>query len=366
MKISVVTSQFSMSGVPLAQIRFARALAKRGHDVDLLIGCVAPDCRIPDVDGVNVRVLEKSQAREMLFPMYRYLRVVRPHVVFSAEDHLNVIVLLAAILSRSKAKISGSSRILPTDPMAYSNKPLAKGWFLKQLMKAVMWRADALTCVSRDMVDHYHQVFRSPPHVCVYNIISDSNSHIRMEEPIDHDWLLNKQAPVIVTAGTMSTRKGFADLVQAMGILSKKRFARLIILGDGVLRGEIETQVETLGLTDIVSMPGNVTNPLKYFYHADVFVLSSYAEGMPNVLVEAMACGCTPVSTDCPTGPRELLLDGKYGYLVPMKDPVAMAAAIDQALHNPIPKDLLAEAVRPFDEDSVIRRHFDVLALREY
>ena len=365
MKICVVTPVYAIAGVPLAQIRLARALSERGHDVDLVIGYVAPHYQLPDVIGVNVLVWNKPKVRQMLFPMWKYLRTVKPDVVFSAEDHLTAIVLSASILSGSKAKISGSSRVLPSDRLAYSNKLLSKGWLLKQLMKSVMWRADALTCVSKDMVNHYAQVFKSPPHFCIYNIISDKNAFIRMQEPIDHDWLLNKDVPVIITAGTMTTRKGFADLVQAMGILYKKKAARLIILGEGRLRDELESLVKALKLTDVVSMPGNVKNPLKYFYHSDVFVLSSYAEGMPNVLVEAMICGCTPVSTDCPTGPRELLLDGKYGYLVPMRDPVAMASAIEQALDNPIPKSLLAEAVRPFEEDAVLSRHFEVLGLSD-
>lgn len=363
MKICVVTPLYAIAGVPLAQIRFARALAEKGHDVDLVIGYVAPHYQLPDVVGVNFLIWNKPQVRQMLFPLWKYLRTARPDVVFSAEDHLNSIVLLASILSNSKAKISGSSRVIPSDAEAYSNKFLSKGWLLKLLMKAVMWRADALTCVSKDMVKHYWQVFESPPHVCVYNIISEKNSVIKMQESLDHDWLLNKEAPVIITAGTMNAPKGFADLILAMGILHKKRAARLIILGEGPLRSVLESLVKDLKLSDVVSMPGNVKNPLKYFYHADVFVLSSYAEGMPNVLVEAMLCGCTPVSTDCPTGPREVLQDGKYGYLIPMRDPVAMASAIEQALDNPIPKNLLAEAVQPFEEGAVIERHFEVLGL---
>ena len=120
-----------------------------------------------------------------------------------------------------------------------------------------------------------------------------------------------------------------------------------------------------LGLTAVVRLQGYVENPLKFFAHADVFVLSSHVEGLPNVLIEAMMCGCTPVSTDCPTGPREVLQNGKYGYLVPVGDPVAMAAAVEQALCHPIPRNLLAEAILPFREGAVIERHFEVLGLKE-
>ncbi len=361
MKICIVTPLFAISGVPLAQIRFARAWAAKGYEVDLLIGRIDPEYQFPDVTGINLLNLNRRNVRGMFFPLVQYFRSVKPDVVFSAEDHLNTIVLLAAIFSRSKAKISGSSRVTPFD--TYSNVPFTKRWFLKHITRSVMWRADALTCVSKDMVAQYRIVFNSPPHVCVYNIVDDSRSRLRMTEKVEHEWLLRKDCPVLVAAGRLAPWKGFADLIRAMGILSRRRRVRLLILGDGPLRSELEALITELDLSDVVSLLGYVENPLKFFVHADVFVLSSYVEGLPNVLVEAMMCGCTPVSTNCPTGPRELLQDGKYGYLVPVHDPVAMAAGIERALDSPIPENLLNEAIQPFKEDVILKNHFDVLGL---
>lgn len=361
MKISVVTPVYSIAGVPLAQIRFARALADKGHDVDLVIGRIDPQYKFPEVAGVTVIELNQRHVRGMLFPLISYLRTTRPDVVFSAEDHLNSVVLLAAIASGSKAKISCSSRVTPFD--TYSSVLFTKRWVLKQLMRTVMWRADALTCVSKDMVEQYRRVFDSPPHVYVYNIVDDRNSRLRMKEQVEHEWFLRKDCPVLVAAGRLAPWKGFADLIRAMKEISQRRRARLVILGDGPLRPELEALIVELGLTDVVSLQGYVENPLKFFARADVFVLSSHVEGLPNVLVEAMMCGCTPVSTDCPTGPREVLQNGKYGYLVPMRDPVAMAAGIEQALDSPIPRNHLADAVQPFEEGAVIERHFEVLGL---
>ena len=361
MKICVVTPRFAIAGVPLAQLRFARALADKGHDVDLVVGYVDPMYEFPKVAGVNSLRWNQPQVRGMLLPLWRYLRTAKPDVVFSAEDHLNAVVLLAAIASGTKAKISGSSRVTPFD--TYSSVPFTKRWFLKYLMRAVTWRADALTCVSKDMVDQYRCVFDAPPHVCVYNIVDDRNSRLRMREPVEHEWFLRKDGPVLVAAGRLATWKGFADLIRAMKELPIQRRARLMILGDGPLRSELEALIIELGLEDVVSLLGYVENPLKYFARADVFVLSSHVEGLPNVLVEAMMCGCTPVSTDCPTGPREVLHDGKYGYLVPVRDPVAMAIGIEKALDYPISKQLLADAVRPFEEGAVLARHFNVLSL---
>jgi glycosyltransferase involved in cell wall biosynthesis len=363
MKICVVTPRYAIAGVPLAQIRFARALANRGHDVDLVIGYVDPQYRFPGATAVNVHIWNQRQVRGMLFPLARYLRSSEPDVVFSAEDHLNTVVLIAAIASGSKAKISCSSRVTPFD--TFSNNPFTKRWVLMQLMRTVMWRANALTCVSKDMVQQYRQVFDSPPHVCVYNIVDDAHSRLKMKESMKHDWFLHKDGPVLVAAGRLAPWKGFADLILAMKVLRKKgRWARLLILGDGPLHAELQSLIVDLGLSDAVRLEGYVENPLQFFARADVFVLSSHVEGLPNVLVEAMMCGCTPVSTDCPTGPREVLQDGKYGYLVPLRDPEAMAAAIEKALDSPIPRSLLEEAVRPFEQEAVLNRHFEVLGLR--
>lgn len=364
MKICVVTPLFAIAGVPLAQLRFARALAGKGHEVDLVIGRIDSQYQFPEVSGVNVHKLNQPNVRGMLLPLKRYLKSAKPDVVFSAEDHLNAVVLLAAIASGSKAKISGSSRVTPFD--TYSSVPFTKRWVLKQFMRAVSWRADALTCVSRDMVEQYRHVFDSPPHVCVYNIVDDRLSRLRMQEPVEHEWFQHKGRPVLVAAGRLAPWKGFADLIRAMKELSQRRRVRLVILGDGPQRLELEALIVELGLSDVVSLLGYVENPLKYFARADVFVLSSHVEGLPNVLVEAMMCGCTPVSTDCPTGPREVLRDGKCGYLVPMRDPAAMAAGIELALDRPISKSLLDEAIQPFEEGAVLKRHFEVLDLADH
>lgn len=361
MKICVVTPLYAVAGVPLAQLRFARALSDKGHDVDLVIGHIRHPYQLPEVSNVNVIMLDRHNVRGMLLPLWRYLRTARPDVVFSAEDHLNGMVLLAAITSGSKAKISGSSRVTPFD--TYSNTPFTKRWILKQFVRAVMWRGNALTCVSQGLVEEYQRIFSSPPHVCVYNIIGDKHSRLKIEEPVEHDWFLHKESPVLVAAGSLAPWKGYADLIHAMKELSKRVRCRLLILGDGPLRSELEALIVELGLSDVVKLQGYVENPLKFFSHADLFVHSSHVESLGNVLVEAMMCGCTVVSTDCPTGPREVLQDGKYGYLVPVNDPVAMAAGIEKALESPIPTSLLQEAIKPFSEHAVIKRHFEVLGI---
>lgn len=361
MKITVIVPRFALTGVPLAQVRFARALARRGHNVRLIIGFIDPTYVLPITKEIDIEVWGLPKVRTMLWPLVRYLNSEKPDIVFSAEDHLNTITLIAALLSRSKTKISGSSRVTPFD--TYSDSRFSKRWILKHLTRLVMRRADTLTCVSKDMVTQYQKVFRNPPHVCVYNIVDDADSRARMSESVDHPWLLDKTYPILVAAGRLAPWKGFTDLIEAMALVSERRTARLLILGDGPQRDELQQLIDARSLRESVELVGYVENPLKYFSHSDVFVLSSLVEGLPNVLVEAMMCGCTPVATDCPTGPREVLQDGKFGYLVPVRDPAAMAAAIERALDEPIPKTLLAEAVTPFEERRIIDQHFQLLGL---
>ena len=359
LKIAVLSARFAISGVPLAQLRFSRALASAGHHVDLLIGLLNPGYEKPNCENINVVVLNKARVSGMLMTLVRYFKETKPDIVFSAGDHLNAVVLMAAIISGSKAKISCSSRVTPFD--TYSNIPFSKRWILKLFMHALMPRANALTCVSSDMVDQYKIVLKSNRHVCVYNIVDDIQSRERMHESVDDECFNSDGEPILIAAGNLVLWKGFSDLLIAMSELTKTRKARLIILGDGPLRSELEAQIKALSLERVVKILGYVENPLKYFKKADIFVLSSHVEGMPNVLVEAMMCGCTPVATNCPTGPRELLQTGRYGYLVPVGDSVAMAKGIKLALDKPISEDLLREAVRPFDELDVLKKHFEIL-----
>jgi glycosyltransferase involved in cell wall biosynthesis len=360
-KILVVTPRYAISGVPLAQARFAAALAERGHDVTFMVGNCDADLTVPSAPGVTTTVLGAPQARAMIGPLMAYLRRAQPEVIFSAEDHLNCIVLAAALLTGAKARISGSSRVTPFD--TYSSTPFTKRWVLKQAMRALALRAQALTCVSQDMVAQYRTLFPRMGHACVYNIVDTPAARARMTEPVDDPWLSDGLPPPVIAAGSLAPWKGFADLIHAIPHVPE---ARLLILGEGSERSALEALVARLGLQQRVRLPGRVDNPLKYFARARVSALSSHVEGMPNVLVEAMMCGCTPVATDCPTGPRELLQGGRYGYLAKVGDPASIAASLREALTRPIAPELLAEAVRPFEQDRVIRRHFELLGLAEH
>lgn len=361
MKIAVITPRYAISGVPLAQIRFAKSLKKSGYDVTLIVGYVSSEYDFQKPKNIETQIFNSPRVKGMLIPLVKYLRKQQPDVIFSAEDHLTLVVIIAALISRSQVKISGSSRVTPFD--TYRGSMFQKGWILKILMKLLSWRADVLTCVSKDMVQQYRQVFRTPRHQHAYNIIDEKISRPQMLEECDHCWTKDKTIPLIVAAGQLAPWKGFDCAIDAMAILNRQRRVRLLILGEGPERAALQEKIIRNGLTESVCLYGNVSNPLKFFVNSNVFLLSSRVEGMPNVLVEAMMCGCTPVSTDCPTGPRELLQGGLYGYLVPVDDAEAMAKALATAIEKPIPDDLLKVAIQPFSEKNVLSRHFELLGI---
>ena len=361
MNIAIITPVFSIAGVPLAQHRFARALAEKNHKVDLIIGFLPSEVSPEAIPGVRIIILNKNSVLKMFFSLTSIFRKKKYDVLFSAEDHLNIIVIFARFFSRSKSLLSVSSRVTPYD--TYSNIWFTKRWILKQLTKITIDSANVMSCVSKDMVLQYKSIFKNSPHQCIYNIVDDPPSRQKMHESVEHDWLKNDRFKTIVASGRLAEWKGFEDLIRAIPIILKTREVKLLILGDGPLKEYLSQLVHELNLNMHIDLVGYVNNPFKYYKNADVFVLSSYVEGLPNVLVEAMMCGCTPVSTDCPTGTREVIQNNKYGYLVPVKNPQLLAAGVINALENPISKDLLDEAIKPFSADNVIKSHFSSLNL---
>jgi glycosyltransferase involved in cell wall biosynthesis len=181
------------------------------------------------------------------------------------------------------------------------------------------------------------------------------------DEPCRHPWLQPGQPPVIIGAGRFQRQKDFPTLLRAFSLLRGSRPCRLVLLGEGGGQRKLEGLISELGLTSDVDLPGFQANPYPFLARADLFVLSSVWEGSPNVLTEAMALGTPVVSTDCPSGPRELLDGGKYGPLVPVGDVEALAAAMANTLDDHLPSEILKQAVAEYNQSASARRYLEAL-----
>tara|TARA_B100000575_G_C23123270_1_gene650335 strand:- start:376 stop:1467 length:1092 start_codon:yes stop_codon:yes gene_type:complete len=363
MKFTIITPKLDISGVPLAQIRFANALNSRGNDVDLIVGWIDKNFEIKSYinEKINLINLNVTKTRWMIFGLAKYILKNNSRTIFSAEDHLNSIVLFILIILFRKNKVCCSSRVTPFD--TYSNKVFSKKWFLKHFIKFVMWRANILSCVSKGMVNQYKSVFKNSRHICIHNIIYSPKS---IEKSKIENLNISKSKSIkILAVGRLAKWKGFDVLINAVSLIVKQNYQiELYILGDGPERKNLQMLIYQKKLQNIIKLVGYVVNPYNYYSNCDIFVLSSYVEGMPNVLVEAMMLGCTPVSTDCDTGPTEIINHEYNGYLCKVGDVESMCEKIIMAINKKIDKDILDETAYKFSEELIINKYFNLLKLK--
>ncbi len=217
-------------------------------------------------------------------------------------------------------------------------------------------RVDAVVGVSRGVARFAVDVLgvRVPVHM-IYSPLVDADRLRKAAEPTDHPWF-GGDVPVVLSAGRLA--KDYPTLLRAVALLAARRPVRLIVLGEGNKAArlpELQALAQSLGIAGAVDFAGFVANPLAYMARADLFVLSSEREGMPQVLAQAMMVGCRLVATDCPFGPAELLGGGEYGRLAPVGDPARLAEAMDRELDTP--RDaarLRARAAELFDVERSI------------
>ncbi|PQP41654.1 hypothetical protein C6A88_28130 [Mycolicibacterium austroafricanum] len=156
----------------------------------------------------------------------------------------------------------------------------------------------------------------------------------------NHPWFEDRDVPIVLGVGRLHRQKDFMTLLRAFERVRATRRCRLLIVGEGPMREELEEARLACSFAEDIALPGFSPQPFSYMANCSVFVLSSRYEGQPNVLIEALACGAPVVATDCPSGPRDILAGGRYGRLTPVGDASAMAEAISATLDAPVDRDL--------------------------
>lgn len=361
-------------GTTVQAFTVCAALADRGYRVDLVVversGELAE--RVPEnIDVTELLPAARGAPRRSMAlasiaasQMLRdYLQKHQPDTLISGSKAANLMAIAAHRRSSTRGKL-----ILTLTNALYHD---SDGWDPSRWVSLMLIRkfyryADRVITLSRGMTDDLVRSEGLPADL--FEIIPppiDTERIARLaREPVDHPWFRAGEPPVVLNVGRLAAQKGHSVLLRAFAAASRKQEMRLVVLGNDAdgKRAVLEREATELGIADRVDLLDFDPNPYRYMARAGVFALSSLWEGFGIVVAEAMACGCPIVASDCRYGPREILMDGRFGRLVPPKDVSALAAAISDEIADRECMDAVREAAERFSLSRVTARYDQLVA----
>ena len=315
-----------------------------------------------DLVPTDVRVVDLSARRALasLLPLVRYLRRRRPSLLMATLPEANVVAVIGSMLVPVPMPVILRRASNLTMEYASGSTKVRLTLLLEQLL---LPRAAAVVVNSPRLSEDLKQRVPLASHLVrvIHNPVVWPDHLQQAALPVDHPWMNQTLMPVVVSVGRLSPPKDHQTLLEAFAQVVKSRPARLVVLGEGPDREELTNLADRLGIGSFVDFVGFRLNPFSYMSRARVVVLSSRYEGLPNVLVQAMACGTQVVSTDCPSGPGEILQDGRLGRLVPVGDSSALAAAIRETLDGPANRAALMARANDYSAESSIAAYIDLI-----
>jgi glycosyltransferase involved in cell wall biosynthesis len=398
-RIGLLLTDLNGGGIQKMTLALGQGLANRGHEVQLILYERGGPFALEVPPGIQVHYLkpiprllgrlipfraDPAASLRMLLPVLLpwkpirgleflpalagHLRRSRLDALISAAPNCNLEAVWARRLAGVATRVLVSERSAPSEMLSK-----AKNWrsrFLPGLMNRTYQQADVIVAVSQELRDNLAAVANIPKQriKAIYNPVVGPEVLEAAAASVTHPWFAPGQPPMILAVGRLSTQKDYPSLIRAFAMVRAKRHVRLVILGAGRDQQKTEQRQEEIaslaGELEVgadVHAAGFAANPYAYMARSAVLALSSLYEGLPAVLIQAMACGCPVVSTDCPSGPREILEDGRYGPLVPVGDVPALTAAIDTVLTQPPDKDLLRRRAQDFTVESSVDGYLQAL-----
>jgi len=335
-RLAFFTRSLGGGGAERVVVTLASHYAAQGHAVDLIVSFRAEAYQGELHPAVRVHSLN-TRRRMLAAPrLAKALREIRPAALLATVNTFAAV--LAQRLAHTSTRVILREATTPSMAFQVKETSALKRAISETAMRWLYPRADAVVAVSKGVAQDLRTLMPQlkPKLTVIYNPVIDAALYAKADAPVEHPWFQPNQPPVVLAAGRLVALKGFDTLLRAFARARQQTPARLVILGEGPERPHLERLAAELGVAADVDLPGFDPNPFRYMRRAGVFVLSSRYEGLPNVLIQAMACGCPVVSTDCPSGPSEILDGGRYGALAPVDDVEAMAQAIAQALSGQV------------------------------
>lgn len=355
-RLAIFLPDMRGGGAERVALSLAHGFIDRGHEVDLILVRAAGE--LMDVLPAAVRIidLKVDRIRRATRPLADYLGHDRPDALLAIMWPMTVVAVLARMIAGSPARIAVSDHAILSEHYAGRSATLAALRFSTRLLYP---RADARIAPSRGIAADLARL-SGLEHRSIQIIHNPVAVPTAPEANVqDAKSLWGDAKARILAVGALKPEKDFRVLIEAFALLPRDRNARLVIVGEGQLRHELEALTNSLGIADRVALPG-FRDPWPYYASADLFVLPSRSEGFGNVLIEALAAGLPIVSTNC-DGPREILEDGKWGALVPVGDRDTLACAMERALDESNDREALKSRAREFDANAAVDAYLAAL-----
>jgi len=364
-RIALLLQQFGDGGVERCFINLARGFANCSVASDLYVVSRHEHAPRSLAGGVNMAYLQPGSIRDRARQLGALLDAAAPTALLAAKDEDYKLALAARTYARAPFSVVFVASLNYTAQLAGRRANPWRRWWRYRQLRSLYGGADRVFCVSQGVAADMARILRCDASALpvLPNPVITPEASALSRQAIPHPWFGGGQPPIVLGVGRLSRIKNFSLLVRAFARARDAMPMRLVILGEGKQRAELERLAAKLGIADDVSLPGYVENPYPYMRQASLFVLSSLWEGFGNVLVEALFCGTPVVATDCPSGPAEILDNGRYGPLVPINDEVGLAEAMVQCLRAPPNEATFREATRAYTLENSTRAYLHALGL---
>lgn len=330
-RIGIVIYSLAGAGAERVSINLAHEFAAAGHQVDFILGQAGGELFDEVPAGASCIVASQPRAGGWRSAIRGYIDQQSPDVLLAMMEGAGVLAIQAA--KGSGVPVHVVSHIHFSRHCRHASR-WQERWLMPIAARLYFHRAAGVIGVSQGVADDIQHAARlSPKKVSViYNPILNTDFYRKAAEPVNHPWFSSdREWLTVVTVGRLTAQKDHETLLAAIAQINEHQPVRLYVLGQGDRLQYLQDAAVSFGVDKIVEFAGYNDNPYKYITAADVFALSSQWEGFGNVLVEALACNTPVVSTDCPSGPSEVLGGGRYGFLVSVSSPESLAKAIRNA-----------------------------------
>ena len=338
-KVGIILPSLQGGGAERVIVNIANGLINLDCDVDLvLVNAKGPFLKYVD-SRIKIINLNSPRLLYAIPKIIGYIRKNKANAILSVMNYVNLVVILCKILSFANVRLIAS--LHNNTSVALAALPGYKSTLMKMLMKALYPSANGVISVSTGVNDDFLKIidFQKDKTRVIYNPIITDELIKKGDEALSHRWFVPlRHDPVVVSVGRLTEQKNFINAINAIHLVNQSKKINYIILGEGEDRQKLENSISALKLTDRIELPGFVDNPYKYIKNCDVFLLSSKWEGLPTVLIEALAMDVKIVSTNCPSGPFEILEGGKLGKLVEVNNCKELADSIIDSLNTLVEK----------------------------